>query len=346
MHENYPNGERPGPLILIAEDDPLRLQSLGNILKRGTYAFITAMNGRRTVEKLTERNPDVLLISGELDGTEDPDVRHRITSLCETQGTAMLVVKRTVPAGDFLHRYSGEAIDIISEPVDPSDLLRRLSLHLSVRTLRRELAESREQLDLETESRLNLIRENAALRKEVNRKEETIRKMRVTDPLTGLYNYRYIMDHLSRKIAESRRYDAPLSIVILCIDHFKGINAHHGIEMGDDILVSAAGVIKELLRDSDIISRYSGDEFLILLPHTDVEGAYRTAERIRCSIESLSWDDPLNLVTISGGVTALSGQSDVDPQEKSGHLLYRLIMYADSLLFKAKTGGGNRIEKE
>jgi diguanylate cyclase (GGDEF)-like protein len=258
----------------------------------------------------------------------------------------MVVVRRTAPPGDFFERYAGAAIDIVPEPLDASDLLKRIALHLRVRILGVELAECREQLDLETDSRLKLVQDNAALRKEINRKEEIIRKMRVTDPLTGLYNYRYIMDHLSKKIAEFRRYDAPLSIFLLCIDHFKGINAQYGIELGDEIIVSAAGVIRELLRDSDIVSRYSGDEFLILLPHTDVDGAYRTAERIRRSIEALSWDEPLNLVTISGGITALSGKRDVNPQEQSGHLLYRLIMYADSLLFKAKTAGGNRIEKE
>jgi two-component system, cell cycle response regulator len=345
MHDDHWGGEHPDPLILIAEDDPLRLQSLGNLLKRGDYPVITAMNGRRTMEKLADREPDLLLIDGELDGTDDPDLLNRLKSLSETRGVPMLVVKRSVPTGDFFERFSGETIDFISEPVSAQDLLKRVSLHLAVRSLRIQLAEYKEQLDLETESRLNLSRENAALRKEVNRKEETIRKMRVTDPLTGLYNYRYIMDHLSKKIAESRRYDAPLAIVLLCIDHFKAINAQHGLDTGDEILIGAAGVVKGLLRDSDIISRYSGDEFLILLPHTDADGGYRTAERIRGSVEALPWDEPLNLVTVSGGVTALPGKSDADPNEQSGHLLYRLIMAADSLLFKAKSGGGNRVEK-
>jgi diguanylate cyclase (GGDEF)-like protein len=346
MHEEHPGGERPVPLILIAENDPLRLQSLGNILKRQDYPFITAMNGRRTIEKLTDQNPDLLLIDGELPGLEAPDVINRLQSLSETWGVPVLVVKRSVPAADFFDRFTADTVDFISEPLSGPDLLRRLSLHLAVRNFRIRMAECREQLDLEAESRLELSRENASLRKEINRKEETIRKMRVTDPLTGLYNYRYIMDHLSKKIAESRRYDAPLSIVLLCIDHFKAINAQHGLEMGDDILVSTSGVIKGLLRDSDIISRYSGDEFLILLPHTHVAGGYKTAERIRSSIEALHWDDPLKLVTVSGGITALSGKQDVDTEEQSGHLLYRLIMYADSLLYKAKTAGGNRIEKE
>ncbi len=345
MHEDHWGGEHPDPLILIAEDDPIRLQHLGNLLKQGNYPVITAMNGRRTVEKLADRDPDLLLIDGELDGTDDPDLLNRVKSLSETRGVPMLVVRRSVPTGDFFERFSGETIDFISEPVFAQDLLKRVSLHLAARSLRIQLAEYKEQLDLETESRLNLSRENAALRKEVNRKEETVRKMRVTDPLTGLYNYRYIMDHLSKKIAESRRYDAPLAIVLLCIDHFKAINARHGPGMGDKMLVGAAGVVKGLLRDSDIISRYSGDEFLILLPHTDVDGGYRTAERIRAGVEALPWDEPLKLVTVSGGVTALAGKTDADPNEQSGRLLYRLIMAADSLLFRAKSGGGNRIEK-
>lgn len=347
MHEEHQGGERPKPLILIAEDDPLRLQALGNILKQEGFAFITAMNGRRTLEKLTDQNPDLLLIGGELPGTESPEVLNRLRSLSETWGVPMLVIQPAVPSADFFDRFSGNTIDYLSDPVSSSgaDLLRRVSLHLRARSSRIQLAECREQLELEAESRLELSRENTALRKDVHRKEETIRKMRITDPLTGLYNYRYIMDHLSKKIAESRRYDAPLSIVLLCIDHFKGINAQHGLEIGDEILLGTAGIIKTLLRDSDIISRYSGDEFLILLPHTDLTGGYRTAERIRGSIEDQPWEEPLKRVTVSGGITALSGKQEVDPEERSGHLLYRLIMDADRLLYKAKTEGGNRIGK-
>lgn len=345
MHEDYLGGERPAPLILVAEEDPARLQFLANLLKRGDYPVITAMNGRRTLEKLADQKPDLIIIDGELPGTEEPDLLNQLKSLTETRGVSMLVVRRSVPTADFFDRFSGDAIDFIAEPISASDLLKRVSLHLDRRSLRIQLAECKEQYELETESRLTLSRENAALMKNVNRKDETIRKMRVTDPLTGLYNYRYIMDHLSKKIAESRRYDAPLAIALLCIDHFKAINAQHGLEMGDEILVSTAGIIKSVLRDSDIISRYGGDEFLVLLPHTDVDGGYRTAERIRGSVEALSWDAPLKLVTVSGGVTALFGKSDADPSEQSGHLLYRLIMAADGLLFRAKSGGGNRIEK-
>ncbi len=346
MQEDQWGPAHADPLILIAEDDPLRLQSLANILKEGEYPVITAMNGRRTIEKLAERDPDLLVIDGELPGTEDPDVLNRLKSLSESRGVPVLVVKRAVPTSDFFQRFSGETIDYISEPVSPSNLLKRVTLHLTVRTLRAQLAEYQEQLDLETESRLTLSRENAALRKEVNRREETIRKMRVTDPLTGLYNYRYIMDHLSKKIAEARRYDAPLAVVLLCIDHFKAINAQYGLDKGDEVLMNTAATIKGLLRDSDLISRYSGDEFLILLPHTEAEGGYRTADRIRASIQESPWEEPLKLVTLSGGVAALSGKQDVDPKEPSGPLLYRLIMSADSLLYRAKTNGGNRVEME
>lgn len=342
MREDYRNGRLAGPLILIGEDDPFRLKSLGNILKQDHYAFITAMNMRRLVEKFIERKPDLLIIDGDLEGTQEPQAVARILSLCQQRETHLVMLKRYNSGKDFFERHPRSIFDVIEEPLDASDILRRISLYLSVRALDAELADCKEQLELETQSRLKLTRKNAALEKTILRREETIRKMRMTDPLTGLYNYRYMMDHLAKKIEESRRYDAPLSVVLLCVDHFKAISAQRGVAAGDEILVKAAEAVKERLRGADIVARYGEDEFLILLPHTDTEGARLTAERIRRNIEGLSWGESENAVTVSGGVTSISGQSKI--KDLSGHLLYRLIMHTENLLFKARTEGGNRIE--
>ena len=117
------------------------------------------------------------------------------------------------------------------------------------------------------------------------------------------------------------------------LDHFKGINDEFGHQVGDDVLAKVSLILKEMLRENDMIGRYGGEEFLIVLPNTDAESAYAVAERIRKNImHYIRINDEL-AVTISGGVGALVDEDA--PQ---------LIRKADQLLYRAKRFGRNRIE--
>ena len=106
----------------------------------------------------------------------------------------------------------------------------------------------------------------------------------ITDPLTGLYNRRFLMDHLGREIARAERNDGIVSIVLLDLKGFKAINDHFGHPMGDTVLVKTARFIRELLRAVDAGCRWGGDEFVLVLPSTDLFSALTVAERIRAKI--------------------------------------------------------------
>jgi diguanylate cyclase (GGDEF)-like protein len=106
----------------------------------------------------------------------------------------------------------------------------------------------------------------------------------ITDPLTGLYNRRFLMDHLNREISRADRSDGIVSIAMLDLKGFKAVNDHFGHPMGDSVLVKTAAIIRELLRAVDAGCRWGGDEFVVVLPSTDVFSALTVAERIRAKI--------------------------------------------------------------
>ena len=120
--------------------------------------------------------------------------------------------------------------------------------------------------------------ENASL-------HETVERQAVTDELTGLANVRALASILTRELERSRRFDSPLSLVMLDIDDFKMVNDTHGHQQGDEVLAQVAGVLRAHSRDIDAPARYGGEEMVVVVPGTDSQGAARLAERMREAIE-------------------------------------------------------------
>ena len=163
----------------------------------------------------------------------------------------------------------------------------------------------------------------------------------VTDPLTGIFNRRYLDRRLIEEVARARRYRLPLSIMMFDIDHFKQINDGYGHPAGDKVLASLAEIVAKDLRESDVVARYGGEEFIVIAPHTEHSNAIEVAERLRRQIESHSFslgDEPDDIreinVTTSIGVASLS--EEVNSVEK-------LIHAADAQLYRAKHEGRNQV---
>jgi diguanylate cyclase (GGDEF)-like protein len=164
----------------------------------------------------------------------------------------------------------------------------------------------------------------------------TAREAAFKDPLTGVNNRAGMADALEREIALAKRYGRSFSIAMLDIDHFKAINDRHGHDTGDKALQRVATIMAECLRGTDMIYRYGGEEFLILMDHTDEEGARQVAERIREAVERSVCDcSGKNLrLSVSLGVAAL----------REGDTQKSLLKRADKALYKAKENGRNRVE--
>lgn len=164
-----------------------------------------------------------------------------------------------------------------------------------------------------------------------------VQKLAITDPLTNMYNRRGFFEIGRREIQRARRFKHPLSAIMLDIDHFKAINDNFGHGIGDRVLVSLAISLHNSIRSVDILGRYGGDEFVILLPETDLFTASSVAERLRqCATEmQVVTDRGVATITISLGIS----KAVADTQD-----LTSLIENADTALYFAKQHGRNRIE--
>ncbi len=161
-------------------------------------------------------------------------------------------------------------------------------------------------------------------------------RLAVTDALTLAYNRQYLSERFPTEFDRSIRYAQPLSVIMLDIDHFKQVNDTYGHPVGDEVLRSVVHTVMDLVREIDVVVRYGGEEFLILLPNTDREGAWRVADRIRQRIAESPVDSekgPLSL-TVSAGVSQVAGEGDDTAA---------LIRRADSALYEAKQGGRNLV---
>jgi len=168
---------------------------------------------------------------------------------------------------------------------------------------------------------------------ELQQAKETFQQLSITDGLTKLHNHRFFQDHLTREIKRVTRSLEPLSMLMADIDDFKSLNDRFGHAAGDELLEGLARVMNEMVRDSDLLARYGGEEFVVLAPNTDLEGAYRLAEKIRINIAERSFilDDSLRpmRVTISIGVAQYEGNRKT------------FFQATDRALYRAKAEGKN-----
>jgi diguanylate cyclase (GGDEF)-like protein len=171
--------------------------------------------------------------------------------------------------------------------------------------------------------------------------EARIREMAITDDLTGLRNRRYILNLLTDELARALRYGRPLSCVMFDVDHFKRINDTYGHLVGDAVLSAVSAAARGQCRQSDVLGRYGGEEFLLILPETTAEGARAMGERIRQAIESLRVEHGGELLA----VTASFGAATVAPVVEADVSDPRAVLKrADDALYRAKDAGRNRVE--
>jgi diguanylate cyclase (GGDEF)-like protein len=207
------------------------------------------------------------------------------------------------------------ANDYISKPFKAEELLARVSVAIRLKRERDQLRASAEAAKASAE----MAHEQA-----------------ITDALTGLLNRYGLQRTLQHEQAEARRYQRSLSCVLIDLDHFKTVNDTHGHAAGDIALQQIAAILTKAVRGSDLVFRHGGEEFLVLLPETNLEGAMALAEKIRLAADGqLFGSGHIFPLTLSAGVASLSDQ-------ESGH---DMIARADMALYNAKALGRNRVEK-
>ncbi|MEN8264072.1 MAG: diguanylate cyclase [Nitrospirota bacterium] len=187
---------------------------------------------------------------------------------------------------------------------------------------------------------------NRAIRRAIQRKklEDNIKeslakmeKLAIRDGLTGLYNHKHFQEVIKNEYKKATRHMQPLSCIMLDLDHFKSVNDNHGHQFGDLVLAQSAEILKQLVRDTDFLARYGGEEFFIVLPNTNLKGAFILAERIRIAFANNVFNNGTisETVTVSIGVSSTTDNNVVSDEV--------LIANTDQSLYRAKWRGRNNV---
>lgn len=243
-------------------------------------------------------------------GLEGPQVCQRVRARPDRPYTYVLLLTARSRKDDLLQGLESGADDYLTKPFDAQELRARLHVGRRILDLQNGLIAAREEL-----------------------------RFRAThDELTGLANRRVILEAISREHARHLRDGGSFGIILIDLDHFKNINDTHGHLAGDAVLKEAARRMTNSVRPYDTVGRYGGEEFLVLVPSCDPEGAMKLAERIRESLHAqpiVADVGPVH-ITASCGVAASSSANPLDPQN--------LLRLADEALYRAKEQGRNRSE--
>ncbi len=302
--------------ILVADDEPINRALIQRRLERAGYRVLTAQNGREAVERAREYLPDLIILDVMMPEMDGLQACRLIKSDEETSTIPVIFLSARDETDVKVSGLSLGANDYISKPFKAEELLARV--YVAIR-LKRERDQLRERAE------------------EAVANAEIAQQRAMTDALTGLLN-RYGLQHiLAREQSEARRYNRHLSCLMIDLDNFKMVNDTYGHKAGDTALQQVATILAEAVRGSDIVFRYGGEEFLVLLPETDLEGAAALAEKIRTSAASRSFGDGEHIfsLTLSVGAARLS-------DNESGN---DMVARADMALYQAKERGRNRVEK-
>ncbi|MCL7488374.1 MAG: diguanylate cyclase [Desulfobulbaceae bacterium] len=163
--------------------------------------------------------------------------------------------------------------------------------------------------------------------------EEQIHLLATTDSLTGIANRREFTAMLEREVARVKRYGTPLSLVMFDLDYFKRVNDTFGHDVGDSVLLAVTGLVKKSIRTADAVARWGGEEFMVLMPESNIQAAEKASEKLRLAIAGHQFDT-------AGKLTASFGVAAFEPHDDVNSLLKR----ADDALYRAKDKGRNRVE--
>ena len=298
--------------VLLVDDEPTQRLITARMLRRAGFQVEMAGNGQEALRKIESGAFQLLITDWEMPEMDGIALCRAVRSA----GFAGYVYTILLTSRDAVeHLVAGlgaGADDYLTKPVNEHELLARLSTGKRIVTLERSLRAANE--------------EN--------------RRLSVTDPLTGTYNRRYLMEQLPKEIDRAARYGRYLSVVMCDVDHFKRINDTYGHQAGDDVLRLFVTLLERSTRSSDWVGRYGGEEFMIVLPETSMSCALTAAEHMRAEIASnaLMADGVQISITASFGVAGWEGPVPL------GSSLDALIANCDEGVYESKGAGRNCVK--
>jgi two-component system cell cycle response regulator len=294
--------------ILIAEDDLTSRTILEAVLKKWGYQPVVVSDGNAAWEMLQSQDaPSLVVLDWRMPGMDGLEVCRRVRDRSNANPPYIILLTVRGDKADIVEGLEAGANDYVSKPYDNDELRARIRVGQRV---------------VEVQSELNNAR-NALLHEAMH------------DSLTGVFNRRAILEALKYEIARSKRSEAPFSVGIIDLDHFKQVNDTYGHQIGDEVLGAVVKCLQSNLREYDSIGRYGGEEFLIVAPGsngTKTEGLYdRLCNNI--ALSPVFTSSGLVVISVSIGVAGGTGQVISDS----------IIAAADSALYCAKADGRNRV---
>jgi two-component system cell cycle response regulator len=298
-----------GGRILVIDDRRASYERIAKVLA-GEHRVDVEVDPHEALFHAAEGDYDLVIVSLGFENFDGLRLCSQLRSLERTRNVPILVVVEAEDNARLLRGLEIGINDYLGRPVDPNEMLARVRTQIRKR------------------------RYGARLRDNVQMSME----LAITDPLTGLHNRRYMESHVTTLVEQALARGKPLALLVIDIDYFKAVNDVHGHDAGDDVLREFATRVKKSIRGIDLACRYGGEEFVIVMPETDMAVAAIVAERIRRRIAS----EPFAIragaaaldVTISIGLAALSGVEDTAAQ---------ILKRADQALYRAKRDGRNRV---
>jgi two-component system, cell cycle response regulator len=298
-----------GGRVLIVDDRPASAERVAAVLAREHDVEVEA-DPSEALFRAADGNYDLLIVSLGLQNFDALRLCSQVRSLDRTRNVPILAITEPDDNARMVRGLEIGVNDYLMRPIDKNELKAR------------------------ARSQVRKRRYSERLRDNVQMSIE----MAITDALTGLFNRRYMESHLAALIEQATARGKPLTALVLDIDYFKSINDTYGHDAGDDVLRDFALRIKRSIRGIDLACRYGGEEFVVVMPETDMAVAAMVAERLRRRIAA----EPFSIqkgtrsvaVTISIGIAALRGRED-----NAASLLKR----ADQALYRAKRDGRNRV---
>jgi len=298
--------------ILVAEDDMLSRTMLEKSLERAGYEVIAVNNGVRAISALDSEDPPRLaLLDWIMPGKDGADVCREVRSRRDRAYTYLILLSSKESKQDIVQGLEAGADDYLTKPYDDEELKARLRAGERILHLEDRLVEAR----------------------------ENMRFQATHDPLTSLWNRGVIEELLSREIHRSRR-EKSCTVIMLCdVDHFKNVNDRYGHNTGDDVLKELARRLQHSVRSYDMVGRFGGEEFLVILNKCDPSSAATRAENLRAAIAKKPFQTRSNAldVTISVGLTL-----STDFEHES---LDEILAATDVAMYAAKNAGRNCVRR-
>jgi two-component system, cell cycle response regulator len=296
------------PIVVLLVEDSAAIRALvRRMLVAGGHVVLEAAGGAAALTVCREQQPDVVLLDVEMPEMSGWDVLAAMKADPDLRDVPVVFLTGRSDTTDMVDGLRLGAHDYLRKPCEPTELLARVQAAARVKRLQDELRQRNEDLD----------------------------RISRTDALTGLRNRRHVEEYLAKLTSLARRNLEPIAVLVIDIDHFKSVNDEHGHEAGDAVLREVAGRMQDSVRLEDMVGRWGGEEFLVVLPNTTDQGAAELAERLRQVVA----DTPCRLadgdavqVTISVGCAA----SLIDDAGI-------LVRSADAAMYEAKQTGRNRV---